>query len=1832
MKANQSLTFDFALAETTKTAFTHAGNALDNQASSRNSAVQTAMNEFAGYFSTIYNRNSTIAANDVGELAERFRQIATQIGKIIDSAHRENENRRKAREWDERNEWEEFWDGLTGKQQPNDTEIPPDFTPGEISLSPKELPPLGSVGDNGGISSAVPENLRTANTNLSTLDGELTTPDALQGKLDDFASACQWGSLDASSIISAYRTWMSNNSSERDWLATLADAFERAGGSSASLVSLSNSALQTALEQAGKSTSERQDLSIDPPTVEGAIPTSGFTNDPVNAATGNFVELENDLPFTGIAQSLSLTRMYNSLSDRAGVFGLGWSSALDSQLILSGECARWIMDDGRHVVFPRAGSGWERGNDTALWLSEESSASFPALSLDHTQILVVRDNGGAWWAFDRAGAWLGAGHGPGTCLRVSRDTTGRVTDISHEHGRSLHIEYAGGLVAYIQANDGRRVEYSYEGQHLIKVSTAAGSRTYRWNEEALLESVVSADGVIEVINRYDERRRVIHQRSEFGREIRYTYMSHGMTVVDNEDGTYSNTWIHDSRARLIGIIDADHQRQSMAYDSFGNRVSVTERDGAVTVHGFDSRGRHVRTRTAEGADFTYRYDDYDRVLDVVTATGGVIQYAYASAEDRNPSLVIDPAGGRSELVWEQGLLRSLTGPTGVRVDLEYNEFGEFISVRNAAGGTARCVRNAAGQIVEAVSPAGAVTRFTYDAAGMPVAREDADGALWRFKYTAAGKVKSVTDPTGGITVMEYGPHGELIKTVDPLGRAVTRSFDEMGNLDALLLPGGRSFGFEYDGMMQLRHITDPAGEKWLREYGVNGNLTAVVDPTGVRTSIEEDRLAGVTTVRDAFSAWSFKQDSYGRLIRESDAASDDAGQVYTYDAAGRVVESLDAEGGLTTFEYDLAGNVVKTVSAGGKVSLYTYDECGRPETFTAADGDSVRLVYDADSRVIARVLSDGSEETFTYDAMGRVTEYRSASGSVTRCGYDKLGRLTFVSGPRYGQRRFAYDAAGQLVSVVNGVGGKTTYTYNEAGDLVSELSPTGAITRYDYDVAGRLVSVTDPLGRVNRCGYDAAGRTAWIDDATGNRTAYSYDLAGSLDRLTFNGQLIARFEQDFAARTTQVFDYTNPDGKLAPADTPTQIHTLTSDRLGRLVKHSYGQHVLAWAYDSDGARTRFTVDGLTTDYEYTARGLLASVGSEASGTVRYEYDSSGRLARIVSSDGALNDSYKVVPLDSVSGAEGSSGFAVVRASIDSVSGQEKTATTYYDADSRITAIDDERGLRLFTYDGAQQLTGVQTDEGFYRFTYDAGGRLVAETTPTGQERTYTYDIAGQLLSITDTEEGTYHYIYDGLGRRIRTTGSEGNSQEYAWGPLGKLATITHTSPEGITQQLPLWVNALGTVQKADQCELMWDTAGFIPALAAVDGKMRATLAGATYQSGAWANSSLTPGAFHAQGLNPWGETPNKESHQWGQLSYDPSGSFTLAGMLWMGARVYDPGARGFLSLDPLPSPLGAGWGSHGYAFAGNDPVNLMDPWGLSPVSVQEMAEYQAANPTWVGAVKNWANEHANTIAKVAMATGAVLTVAALVATGPVGMIALGAAGGAALSGGFSILGNKNPDGTVNWGKVGLDTLLGGATGAIGGAGAAATKLTMAVTKSASRFVGSVAVNAGINFTTGAVGGGATYATQTVMKGEDWNWRKFAGNTIGGGMASTIGGFFAPGSGTLAKAVPQLKQRATEFGLNFLGGVTAEGASSMISGEETSAENLLIAGTASSASLLFPTAKASNSSTLNQASYYTPSTLQGAFRGIQARRMWQGGLQGTAWGSLNDLTIVDWLKS
>ncbi|PZR53735.1 type IV secretion protein Rhs [Xylanimonas oleitrophica] len=1649
LHGREPLRFDEGTADALVAALRATADAIEGQAAARASYVSTAAQEFRGYFARLFAENAETAAADARELVAGLREVAGWAGVLKESARREDERRRRAREWharvqERRASWVlSTWDDVFGEEPPpaDPVEPAPVFPARSVSPRPRHTPRPGAGGSSGGTSSARPDDLRTFASGSSRLDLVLAgRPRALSARLADFEARCQWGRIDADGLVTGLERWLAANDEDVAWATTVADAFAAAGGEGV-VFSVSDAALALALQAGGVSAS-RQELVVAPPQAFGAPPTTGYALDPVNTSTGNFLETEVDLAFAGASTSLRLERTYNSLDERSGLFGPGWTSVLETALEIGDDGAVLTMADGRQVRFPRLADGWDRGVGENYWLGVEDAFAFPVLERAGTsgELLVVRDNAGGWWAFSRAGTWLGAGTGPGTAVLAERDAEGRVTALVHERGRRIDVEHADGRVASVTGSDGRRLEYGYDDGRLVAVRSALGTRSYRWNAAGLIEAVVGASGVVETVNTYDERRRVVEQSTPHGRRVRFGYLPGRVTLVSDEDGRRSNAWQSDAKGRVVGVLDAEDRRQSMSYDPHGNLVSVTERDGATTVHAYDEAGRRVRTVTPSGADITYGYDDLDRVVTVVTESGAVVTYEYVGVE-RDPSVIVDPEGGRTELVWQDGLLTQVVDPADVTVWLEYDELGDLVSTTNALGDVARIERDGAGRPVAAVSPSGARTTYTYDDAGLLVARQDPDGAVWRFEHTAGGKVSAVVDPLGARTELEYGPSGDLVRTVDPLGRATTRMIDDQGNVAGVRLPDGAEWAFSVDALSRLREVTDPSGHVWGREYDPTGALSSVVDPTGVRQEVARDRAGGTAQLRDAFATTTITFDEYGRPTTVE--APDGSSELTVYDRCGRPIELVDGEGGLTRLERDAAGRVVAVVSPSGARTTYEYDLCGRPVARTDAAGARTTLTYDADSRVVARTLPTGEVERIEYDAVGRVTARHVPGGGVARFGYDKAGRLTWSQDSWYGQRRYRYDAAGQLVATVNGLGGVTRFEHDERGRVVAVTDPAGGVTRRTFDQLDRVTSVTDPLGRTTRARYDAAGRRVWQRDPDGRVTEWEFDATGRESAVRVDGRTVSTVARDPRSRTVVVTDTTRPDG--VPVE-----HRLTYDRRGLLVRRTRGDGALTWEYDADGNRVAMTApDGVRTTYGLDAAGRATSVGRPGTGEATVSYDAAGRVTRC--SAGGVLQSWQY-----------GDGYVTEHARM--APGGVESTRLVRDAFGRVVRVEGPRAPTVYAYDDAHQLVSVRRSDGTATtWQYDVAGRLVREQGP-GLVRQYRYDPAGQLLEVLSDDaldgQGRDEYAYDGLGRRTAVTAGDGTSVRYAWGDVGRLERVVRQDAEGVTlEETTLWVDALGELAEVDGAPVWWDTAASVPALVSVAGTpVLTTPGGATGVGGTWVEPGWRTVRSSAAD-DPWAVDRLVELPDAGLphgLSLTPTGGLSISGLEWLGARAYDPSTRGFLSTDPLPAVLGSGWAGNPYSYAGNDPLHASDPLGLRPVTDAELLAYatgtQGRLAGAAGAADGWAGGPEHVAAGALAAAGAALMLAGV--AGPAETVLSGSPGGAQgglLAGGHEPAGSHEVvaghdaaahdalAGHVDWARLGVHAITGAAV-ALAGAG------------------------------------------------------------------------------------------------------------------------------------------------------------------------------------------------
>jgi RHS repeat-associated protein len=1650
-----------------------AASTLEGQSGLRASWRSAGAEDFQGHFADLFRDNGVGLANDVTSVAQALRDVATNLETLSGDAEAENTRRRQAREWEEQHDdwYEKVADWWNGVEKPTSDPIEPTtYSVSKPSLQERQpLQPGAGGGSSAGTSSANPDYLRTFARNMRSGDGELRDthqlPAVLRRKDDAFVAANSqaWGGVEATGVWASIDDYLAANEQDAGWADAVAGAFEAAGGSGA-VSTLPDAAVGAALAAAGIPAS-REPLAVDPPRGYGGQRTTGYADDPVNVATGNFIEEELDLAFAGGCGGLRFARMYNSFDERVGAFGPGWSSWAETRLELTDESARWIRPDGRAVVFPRLGEGWDRSIGDSFWIEATPKGEKTSVAY-----LITDNAGGRWW-FTASGRLTASDRGEGTRIDALYDAQGRLAGLVHERARSLSVTWddARCRIVAVEASDGRRAAYDYDDAgRLTRARLPQGDREYRWDDAGLLAAVVDADGVVEVENTFDDERRVARQRSRFGRVTVYSYLPGQVTVVADEDGSRANTWISDDRGRLTGVVDADGHRQSMAYDRWGNKAIVTERDGARTVALYDDRGRQVRWVGPSGADVQTEWDGEDRVTLVVAGEGVVTAFEYEGGE-RNPSQVTDPEGGVTALEWSDGLLTAATGPGGAAVRFAYDGHGDLVAVTDPAGNTARLERDGQGRVVAAVTPLGFRTSFIYDEHGFLVERREPDGGVWRFGHTAAGRLSQVTDPLGAVTSVERGDHGEEIASIDPLGRVMRRVVDDVGLVAESQLPDGSVWRFAYDALSRLTVTTDPAGGVWRQEYDEVGDLVASTDPTGVRRSLRTHRAKGTITAGDGVSSGEAQVDSFGRLTKMS--VGEDA-EIVTYDRCGRPVELLDADGGLTVIRRDLAGRVVELVTPAELATRFVYDVCGRLSETTDPAGGVTRREYDADGRLIRQINPEGEATIAEYDPVGRLTRVTRPGWGTACYVYDMAGRLTRSQDPWYGTRRYSYDAAGQVVSITNGVGGVTRYDYDECGRVVAITDPLGGVVKREWDVFNHLVAETDPLGRVTRGVYDAAGRQVEQTDPTGRVTEWAFDRSGRVGSVSVDGSLVSRIDRDLPARRVTITDRTGEQECS---------HVLEWDRLGRLIRKTRSDQSLSWDYDRDGRRTGMTTpDGTRSEYRYDGAGRLAMVDHPILGRAVFTYDGAGRV--VAADAGGTNQTWAY-----------DDGF-VTRHTVVDASGVSETVIGR-DGEGRVAVVSHGGESTSYRYDEAGQLVAADSSAGRRSWSYDLAGRMIEEHGPDGSWN-YTYDSAGQLLRGLNSEGTAVEHSYDAAGRRVSTSFGGGSARDYQWSATGWLSGITQRG-EGGVRHTDLHVDATGELASIDGVPLWWDDSSLSGAsLAQAGGQPVLALGAVTGIGDRWE----TPGWRSRRptvSQNPWaqpmafdaGDTP-------GAFSLSPSGGVAIAGLEWLGARPYDPASHGFLSVDPLDPVAGAGWASNPYSYAGNNPVGMSDPAGLSPMTDVDLQAYADAH-----------GSHWEYVAGAA----AVVAGGVLVAVGgPVGA----AIGGGLISAGVDTIMQKATTGEVDWGKVAVN----GAIGMIGGGVAG-----VATKNIAGPLVRTVA-NGAID---GGIGGGASYLTgpgpHTVTG--------FLGSTLAGAAMGGAGGAAGHGLTTLGgKALSHIKPK------------------------------------------------------------------------------------------------------
>lgn len=521
--------------------------------------------------------------------------------------------------------------------------------------------------------------------------------------------------------------------------------------------------------------------------------------------------------------------------------------------------------------------------------------------------------------------------------------------------------------------------------------------------------------------------------------------------------------------------------RSFGYDSYGNPISVQDREGGTTTFTYDAAtitfrtsstdalgrvkrsdydprfGTLVRDANASGNETTTEYDAFGRISRVVSpgdetsefGTTSFIYSALGNPDEQFIHMLVTENAGTDEVYESTTMFDALgnvyesykEGSEGRTIvhRVEFDDAGRphAASMPFFVGDTPVMLstqRDDLGRPLSIVDPLGQSVSYTYKSLALDF--EDSRGFKTSVAYTPDGNTREVRRTVDGeehITRYAYDVQGRLTKVTDALGNETRIQYDALGRRTRMEDPNSGNFQYRYDGEGRLVEQTGPDGKTMRLMYSAAGELIEKELPDG---TIHVFRYGGA----DA-------QNAVGELIEVEDAAGI---LRFSYDARGNVTERRRTVGDrtyVTGFSYDSLDRIRRVTYPDGFHADYAYDEGGNLASITGPDGRPLAddFEYNAEGRYLRFGYGNGVDSGFTYDVLGRMLSTRTSNGK----------------GKDIQELVYSFDAASNVEALNDLVSGASQqFEYDEANRLVHALGPYGEET-YEYDAIDNLVRKGD---------------------------------------------------------------------------------------------------------------------------------------------------------------------------------------------------------------------------------------------------------------------------------------------------------------------------------------------------------------------------------------------------------------------------------------------------------------------------------------------------------------------------------------------------------------------------------------------------------------------------------------------------------------------------------------------------------------------------------------------------------------------------------------------------
>ncbi len=754
-------------------------------------------------------------------------------------------------------------------------------------------------------------------------------------------------------------------------------------------------------------------------------------------------------------------------------------------------------------------------------------------------------------------------------------------------------------------------------------------------------------------------------------------------------------------------------------------------------------------------------------------------------------------------------------------------------------------------------------------------------------------------------------------------------------LDDFVVSASRSTLYYYDNLNRLTRTSYPDATSESYSYDNNGNMVGKVDRNGVRTAYSYDSLNRVSSVTYGSASQDvYSYDKDGNLLR---LQSQNATLSYAYDARNRLlIEAYQVNGGTplsASFTFSpttpsSGATVTFTGSGSGGTGIYTYS-WNFGDSTTGTGNPATHAYLFGGTYTVTLTVTDTAGNRATSSQTVNVTP--GGGGSVAPGTLITLanGTAVPVQDLRIGMSLLAYNTTTSqyVVSTIVRLG--TVHTDNmliirTEDPLTLKTDNATAQKLWVKRSDGSIGWLSVTMLRVGDYLFNALGQR-WtmvvsITYVSGSFTMYDIFGTAPYDYIA-NGYLDPFKE--------------GPVGSTSPASLTASASPATSGGVGQTYTVSY-------AYTGDVLDTITYPDGLVVKYTYDGLGRVSAVSKSGSAAYAYfTYYPDDHLKGIGYGNGLVAN-YTYTSLGTPSTLKVKDG------------GLERLSLTYnyYNTGTIKSVIGQVNGTGVseqYTYDALQRLTNSSLTNGSTSTTlwyeYDqAGNRQVqrvrqgtsgpwtvtsywynlrnneltsssspAPTTysyyPDGSLRnqnstTYTWDVPGHLLQVTNSGILKGSYAYDGMGRRIESI--EASTTFYAYLGTETLYELAGTASTD-------YVYAAGLrVAKITSATINYYHADPLGSTRLVTNPAKTIVFSDSYQ--------------------PFGQDNASKGSETYRFTGKPVSQTT--GLYYDYQRWYDPSIGRFISQDPVKGYRSNPQTLNPYIYVVDSPLNGLDPTGL----------------------------------------------------------------------------------------------------------------------------------------------------------------------------------------------------------------------------------------------------------------------------------------------------------